>query len=290
MRFGLFSPVVIRLPDAHGAWEVDAGPADLAAIAEHADALGYHHMTCSEHVGVPRGLAAERGATYWDSLATLGFLAARTRRLRLATNVVVLGYHHPLALAKSYGTLDRLSGGRVVLGVGVGSMREEFDLLGVSFPDRGARADDSLRALRAAWGRPVPEYSGEFYSFSDFVVDPHAVRTDVPIWVGGRTRRSLRRAVGLGDGWVPFGLSDAEIRELLREFELPQGFDVVLQPPELDPSGDPDTTRWRIDASVAAGATVVNVKFTARSRAHLLDQMHALTELYPEAAWTGGES
>src|SRR5438270_11233400 len=104
-----------------------------------------------------------RGAAYWDPLSTFGYLAARTEQIRLATHVLVLGYHHPLEIAKRYGTLDRVCCGRLILGVGVGSLREEFDLLGAPFDDRGARADDALRALRASLSRTEPAYQGDHY-------------------------------------------------------------------------------------------------------------------------------
>src|SRR3954465_2577250 len=124
------------LPRAHAAWEETAGIDDVAAVAEAADRLGYHHLTCSEHVAVPADVATVRGARYWDPLPTFGYLAARTSRIRFATHVLVLGYHHPLAIAKRYGTLDVVCGGRLILGVGVGSLREEFELLGAPFDDR----------------------------------------------------------------------------------------------------------------------------------------------------------
>ncbi|MER6893154.1 LLM class flavin-dependent oxidoreductase, partial [Amycolatopsis sp. NPDC000740] len=127
MDIGLVSPVVTRLPGDPNAWEDTAGIEDLARIAETADRLGFDHLTCSEHVAVPVAVAEQRGSTYWDPLATFGFLAARTSRIRLVTQVLVLGYHHPLEIAKRYGTLDTVSGGRLVLGLGVGSLREEFD-------------------------------------------------------------------------------------------------------------------------------------------------------------------
>ena len=99
---------------------------DIARFAEAVDRLGYDHLSCSEHIGVPAAEAARRGTVYWDPLATLCYLAARTERIRLCTKVLVLGYHHPLEIAKRYGTLDRASGGRLILGVGVGTLREEF--------------------------------------------------------------------------------------------------------------------------------------------------------------------
>ncbi|GLZ41992.1 LLM class F420-dependent oxidoreductase [Actinokineospora sp. NBRC 105648] len=283
MRFGLIPSIVVQLPGASDPWEADGSGDDLVRIAEAADTLGFHHITCSEHTVVPVDIAAVRGGTYWDPLATLSFLAARTRRIRLATNVLVLGYHHPLELVKRYGTLDRLSGGRVLLGLGVGTLEQEFDLLGAEFTDRGPRADDALRALRASWGRPEPSYDGPYYSFRDLLVEPHAPRTDVPLWIGGRTRRSLRRAVELGNGWMPFGLSGAEITQMLATFDLPQDFDVILQTPRLDPLGDPDRTRSHIAAAAEAGASMANVSVSGTSRTQVLDQLHALSELYPEA-------
>src|SRR5204862_6225581 len=102
--------------------------------------------------------------------STFGYLAGCTERIRLVTHVLVLGYHHPLEIAKRYGTLDRVCGGRLVLGVGVGSLAEEFALLGAPFADRGERADDAMRALRAALSQSRPEYHGTFYEFDGFVI------------------------------------------------------------------------------------------------------------------------
>ncbi len=124
------TPVVTLNPRAHNAWEESAGLDELVAVAEAADRLGYHHLTCSEHVAIPVAAATTRGGRYWDPLATLGFLAARTDRVRLATHVLVLGYHHPLALVKRYGTLDVVSGGRLILGVGVGSLEGRVRIAG----------------------------------------------------------------------------------------------------------------------------------------------------------------
>src|SRR5205085_10316821 len=121
---------------------------------------GYHHCTCGEHVGVPVDIATVRGGRYYDPLATFGALGAQSTSIRFAAHVLVLGYHHPLAIAKRYGTLDVVTGGRVILGVGVGSLQEEFVLLGASFDDRGARADDAMRALRAALSQREPTYDG----------------------------------------------------------------------------------------------------------------------------------
>ena len=229
-KLSIATPVVTMLPHFSGEWEKGASVDDLAQIAQAADQLGYHHLTCSEHIALPAAEQHRRGTRYWDPLATLGYLAARTHRIRLATHVLVLGYHHPLEIAKRYGTLDKVSNGRLILGVGVGSLKEEFDLIGAPFDDRGRRGDDALRALRASLSIPEPAYHGEFYSFGGMVVDPYAVQDRVPIWVGGRTLRSLRRAATLADGWAPFNVSPAQVRDWLGRFELQPGFEVVLPP------------------------------------------------------------
>lgn len=268
MRLGLSTPIVMQHPGEFSPWEVDAGPDELALIAEAADSLGFHHLTCAEHTGIPASAAGVRGTVYWDPLATLSFLAARTRRIRLTTAVVVLPYHHPVALVKSYGTLDRLSGGRVILGVGVGSLTEEFELLGAPFEDRGASADRDIAKLRAAWGRPVVD---------GFAIEPHATTTDLAVWVGGRTKRSLRRAIELGNGWMPFGLSPDTIADFLAPHQLSANFDVVLAPgAALDPLGDADTVRRRLVRLRDVGATVANCSVRARSAEHFCDQLAAL--------------
>lgn len=289
MRIGIITPVVAQPPLGHGAWEASAGIEELGLIAETADRLGYHHLTCSEHVAVPAEAAAQRGGVYWDPLATFGYLAARTRRVRLATQVLVLGYHHPLEIAKRYGTLDAVSGGRVVLGLGVGSLEEEFDLLGAPFKDRGARADDALAALRAALSQREPSYQGEYYSFSGLVVEPHAVQKKVPLWIGGRTLRSLRRAAQ-ADGWVPFGLPADALREMLGKVELPEDFDVVLSPTRaLDPLASPEAVGSALRELSGAGATVAGVRVKADSAAHYCDQLAALRDLGDDLGLTFGE-
>ncbi|MEZ5151439.1 LLM class F420-dependent oxidoreductase [Rhodococcus zopfii] len=287
MHIGVTSPVVIDHPASRAEWERHAGIDELARVAETADRLGYHHVTCSEHVAVPTRIAAERGGVYWDPLATFGYLAARTRRIRLNTRVLVLGYHHPLEIAKRYGTLDAVSGGRLILGLGVGSLAEEFALLDAPFADRGARADEALLALRGGLSTPYPEFHGTFYDYADVEVRPHAVQPRVPFWIGGRTTRSLRRAVTLGDGWLPFGLTVQQIDEMLRKADLPAGFEVVLDSGRpLDPLGDRDATLRALERRCAVGATVVSATFVSTDADHYCDQLAALHEFAGEAGVT----
>ncbi len=287
MRVGITTPVLSMLPGAHGPWEMDGTLDDVAAIAEAADRLGYDHLTCSEHVVVPADVTVVRGSRYWDPLAIFGYLAALTSRIHLATNVLVLGYHHPLEIAKRYGTLDRVSGGRVILGVGVGSLEEEFELLGRPFDDRGARADDALSALRASLSEHLPEYEGPFYRYSGVVLDPCALQSMVPLWIGGRTRRSLRRAVELGDGWVPFGIKARDIASMLADARTtaawegrPRPLEVVLRNGRaLDPVGDPGGARQIVSSLEEAGATGLQLWFLHHSRAHYLEQLEATAHL-----------
>jgi probable F420-dependent oxidoreductase len=288
MRFGLTTPIVTLTPRSHAAWETSAGLAELRRIAEAADRLGFHHLTCSEHVGIPLAAAPTRGARYWDPLATFGYFAAFTERIRFATHVLVLPYHHPLEVAKRYGTLDVVTGGRVILGVGVGSLEEEFDLLDVDFAGRGPVFEDGLRALRAVLGRREPEYDGSHYRIGGFVVDPCAVQERMPIWLGGRSERSLRRALLFGDGWDPFRYGIDELEVLLpkaREWpawrERTEPFDVILSPERpidaTSEAGRDEAVRTLVRYR-DAGATAMNLRFRSASCDHFVEQLEAFRD------------
>ena len=288
MRFGLTTPIVTCTPRSHARWEVDAGPAELRRIAEAADRLGFHHLTCSEHVGIPSEVEATRGARYYDPLSTFGYLAAVTERIRFATHVLVLPYHHPLEVAKRYGTLDRITGGRLILGVGVGSLEEEFALLGVEFAGRGPIFEDGLCALRAVFGRREPAYDGSHYRIGGFVVDPCGVQDRVPIWLGGRSERSLRRALLFGDGWDPFRYGLEELEELLpRARKWPawrdrtEPFDVVLSPDhifDVTAAAGREAMRTSLERYRDAGATVMSLRFRSTSCEHFLEQLAIFAE------------
>jgi probable F420-dependent oxidoreductase len=225
----------------------------------------------------------DRECRYWDPLPTFGYLAAVTSRIRLLTAILVLGYHHPLEIFKRYGTLDRISDGRLILGLGVGYLKEEFELLGASFEERNERGDDALRALRAGFGRRHPEYDGAFFRFSNVVVDPCAIQQDAPLWVGGRTRRSLRRAVALGDAWLPVDVTAVQVRAWLSELADTEEWQLRRQPLDVvpfarfDPIGAPAETSERLQAFRDAGATGVNVRLANESVEHHIEQIEAMT-------------
>jgi alkanesulfonate monooxygenase SsuD/methylene tetrahydromethanopterin reductase-like flavin-dependent oxidoreductase (luciferase family) len=261
------------LPHAHASWEQDGTIDDVAAIARAADRLGVDYLTCSEHVVVPAEVAPTRGSRYWDPLATFGYLAAVTSDIRFSTNVLVLGYHHPLEIAKRYGTLDRVCGGRLILGLGVGSL------------------DDAISALRASLSVQQPEYDGTYYRFSGMVLDPCALQASVPLWIGGRTARSLRRAVTLGDGWVPFGIRAVDTAAMLAAArdtpawaERRRPLEILLQNGRpIDPVGDPDGSTRAIRRLTDAGATGLQLNFVHHSVSHYLEQLEAVVDLVGRA-------
>jgi probable F420-dependent oxidoreductase len=297
VELGIVTPVVNLNPRFEApAWERDGTIADVVAVAGEAERLGYGWISCPEHIAIPTEVASVRGGRYWDPLVTLSYVAASTTTIGLLTHVLVLGYHHPLEIVKRYGSLDVASGGRVILGVGVGSLEAEFELLGAEFAGRGERADDALRAIRASFGQRTPSYAGTHYRFSEVFVEPSGVDRPVALWIGGRTRRSLRRALELGDGWIPFGLSHDDLRTMLGEVAGPLTeraghFALVLAPEHaLDPVGDPDTAGATVDAYAALGATALSLRFRHRSRDHYLEQLAAMVEVVADRVPEGPSS
>jgi probable F420-dependent oxidoreductase len=181
-----------------------ATPESLARWGRVVEALGYHSLMVSDHVAVTPDVQANYPAPFYDPFVTLSWLAGSTRRLELGTTVAVLPYRHPLQVASMAQTIDRLSGGGFVLGVGVGGARQEFAALGMPFGKRGAITDDYLAAIRELWTRDVASYDGRFVAFEDVRTSPNSVRSSPPpIWVGGSSEAALKRAVRFGDGWHP---------------------------------------------------------------------------------------
>jgi probable F420-dependent oxidoreductase len=285
MRLGVHTPVVRLFSGRYGPWEPRGTIEDIARVAQAAERLGYEYLTCSEHVAIPADSLEGRGPCYWDPLATFGYLAARTSRIRFVTLVLVVPYHHPLEIAKRYGTLDRICDGRLTLGLGVGYLKPEFDVLGIPFEDRNDRSDDAIRALRAAFGRRQPAYRGPFYQFDDMVVDPCGVQTDVPLWIGGQSRRSLRRAVELGDGWCPFGLTPREVATWLAQAQSTDAWQARDQPLDIavgatvDPLAEPEAAAAVADELRDAGVTMLTLRVVARSVAHHIEQLEAMTNI-----------
>ena len=179
-------------------------PASLSRWTEVAETLGYHLVMISDHVAVTPDVEGRYPAPFYDPFTTLSWLAGKTRRVELGTTVIIIPYRSPLLLARMGANLDQLSGGRFILGVGVGWARQEFEALGVPFRQRGAMTDEYLAAIKALWANEIASFQGRFVSFADVRTTPMPIQSPhPPIWVGGSSDAALRRAVRFGDGWHP---------------------------------------------------------------------------------------
>lgn len=204
-----------------------ASPENLRTLAQRAESLGFGSVWVSDHIILPRKVdsfypyAADGVATfrpdedYYDPLATLNFLAGCTQKIRLGTHVLILPYRNPVLTAKMLSTLDVLSGGRVILGAGVGWMEEEFQALGLdTYAQRGAVTDEYIQLFKELWTKDNPEFHGEHYQLSESGFQPKPVqKPHPPIWIGGHTNPAIRRAAKYGDGWMPIGLRPPAILE-----------------------------------------------------------------------------
>ena len=196
-----------------------ATPENLGVIARRAEELGYYCIMASDHIVVPRQISSTypytEGGEFpgsvsgesMEQLTVLAYLAGQTKTIRLATSVMIVPHRNPLVAAKALATLDVLSQGRVIVGIGVGWMREEFEALGLPpFQERGAVVDEYILAFKELWTSDNPTFDGEYCRFSDITFLPKPVqKPHPPIWVGGESRRAMRRAARLGNGWYPIG-------------------------------------------------------------------------------------
>jgi probable F420-dependent oxidoreductase len=295
LSYGIQLPVQSQSTMYAESWEDTAGPEDLLAVARTADRAGFDYIASCDHVAIPRRLAPAMSTVWYDPVATLAFLAAATERVRLLSHVAIVGLRHPLLAAKQYATLDHLSAGRLILGVGAGHVREEFEVLGVDFERRGAVLDETVDALRAALGaEEFPEHHGKLFDFEGLGQRPRPAQDRVPVWVGGSSPAAVRRAALKGDGWLPQGdprdrLPDqiARLGRLRAEagIEDPLTVGAITEPlyvgtPSWDVgrrtlTGPPDRLAESLRAYRAMGVHQIQVRFRCRSRTELTDQMAA---------------
>jgi probable F420-dependent oxidoreductase len=243
-------------------------PDALEAIARLGDQLGFDYMVFPDHVVQPRGITSlypytvkgdfsgeKRGGGEWlEQLTTLGFLAAVTERIRLVTSVMIVPHRPAILCAKMLATVDVLSKGRLIVGVGVGWMEEEFLALGAPpFAKRGAVTNEYIRAFKELWTSDDPTFDGEFVRFSNLTFLPKPVqKPHPPIWVGGQSRPAIRRAAQLGNAWHPVGATPAtplEPEQLTEDIAALHRFAerAGRDPAEIEvamkaPIYDPDTT------------------------------------------------
>jgi probable F420-dependent oxidoreductase len=190
-----------------------ATPEIIRGTAVRAEQLGYDSVWVSDHVVVPHANVVNFGQAVFDPLVTLAVAAGATSRVGLGTTVLIVPYRNPVVTAKMVATLDALSGGRVVLGVGAGWVAAESAMLGVPFAERGAMTDEYLSAMRELWTAAEPSFAGKYTRFDGLVFSPRPVQQPhPPIWVGGHSRAALRRTAQLGDAWHPINRAPEELR------------------------------------------------------------------------------
>ncbi|MEU2773960.1 LLM class F420-dependent oxidoreductase [Streptomyces sp. NPDC007162] len=293
--YGIQLPVQSQSTMYAESWEAGAGAADLVEIARAVDRAGFAYLAVCDHVAIPRRLAPAMSTVWYDPVATLAHLAAVTERVRLLSHVAVVALRHPLLSAKQYATVDHLSGGRLVLGVGAGHVREEFEVLGVDFRQRGAVLDEAIDALRAALGADeFPSHHGKFYDFEELGQRPRPAQRRVPVWVGGSSPAAVRRAALKGDGWLPQGdprdRLPAQIDRLRRlraqaGVTGPLTVGAITEPLYVGTpgwevgrrtlSGRPESLAESLRAYRAMGVDQIQVRFRSRGRTELIDQITA---------------
>jgi probable F420-dependent oxidoreductase len=235
-----------------------ATPDGAAELARGAEAAGFDSLWTAEHVLWPEGyesqypyddsgrMPGDETTVLPDSLVWLTWAAAHSRTIKLATGVLILPLHHPAALAKAAASLDAVSSGRLLLGIGVGWLEEEFDALGVPFERRGARTDEYVAVMRTLWSADRVDHAGEFLSFSRMSSNPKPVHGSVPIVVGGHSRRAAERAGAIGDGFFPFGGDIPTLVDIVRQTAADRGRDpaaieVTSTHPDLSGSSPRDS-------------------------------------------------
>jgi probable F420-dependent oxidoreductase len=288
IKFGMQLPVQAQSRIMADEWEHSAGTSELLAVAQAADRNGFDYVSVCDHVAIPRDLAPRMTTTWYDTVSTLSWLAGLTERVRLASTVFIVAYRNPLLTAKAFSTLDALSDGRAVLGVGAGHVVAEFEALGVPFKQRGRLTNEAIVAIRAAFA--------DEWGAGDLGQSPRPVQPGgPPIWIGGSTPAALRRAAELGDGWLPQGPPEqgmaAAIQEITRMREgagradLPFAMGGMTRLYVGDPawevgqcaSGKPDALAESLAGLAAIGVTHVQLKFPSRTAAELVDQLSAFS-------------
>lgn len=295
---GLQVPVVAQSRMFAQPWEADAGREEILRIARACERAGFFYLAVCDHVAIPRSHAPSMSAVWYDAAATLGFLAGATERLRLLSYVFIPAYRHPLAVAKTFCTLDALSAGRLVCGLGAGHLQPEFEVLGVDFAKRGVLLEEAVAALRAAFAEEYPRHEGPTYRFADFAIAPRPIQKPrPPIWIGGSTPAALRRAARLGDGWLPQGPPAMGMREgvrwILEERRKIHGeapFEIGMNSPFFYLGGarvnfdgpvvvaSPEQIAESLHAYRRDGASHVLVRFRSRSCTELVEQIERFGE------------
>jgi probable F420-dependent oxidoreductase len=293
--YGLQLPIVAQSTVFAQPWEAEAGTTELVRVAKACDRAGFFYIAACDHVCVPRSHASAMSTVWYDPVATLGFLAAATKHVRLMSYVWIPAYRHPLLTAKAFLTLDALSGGRVILGCGAGHLEAEFATLGIDFGKRGKLMDEALDVVVKAFLDEYPSHDGPTWTVHDVGLRPRPVQQPrPPIWIGGNTPAALRRAAAKGDGWVPQGTFrdqfPAQVATIRAHRQTVRGDDPIeiganspwlyvgtpaFEMPAGAVTGSGETIAASLRELQAMGANLCGVRFRSRSCDELCDQIEA---------------
>lgn len=287
--FGIQLPVQAQSRYFVEPWELAAGPTEVTQVAQAADRSGFFYVAVCDHVAIPDDLAPRMSAVWWDTIATLSWLAAQTTQTHLLSSVFNLSYRHPLVAAKSFATLDLLSGGRTIIGVGAGHVEKEFAALGVDFADRGQLLDEGLRVLDEALRTGAVD---------GMQLAPQPVqRPRPPVWVGGGAPAAVRRAARLADGWLPQGTPLEQMPPLVELYRQERGDEtgdigaitewLYVGSPSWDVqrpcvSGSPEEIADALRQWGKVGVNHLQVRFPSRDVGELVEQVERFgTEVGP---------
>ncbi|HVU61598.1 MAG TPA: LLM class flavin-dependent oxidoreductase [Mycobacteriales bacterium] len=279
--FGMQLPIQAQSTYFVEPWEIEAGPAEMLAVAKAADESGFFYIGVCDHVAIPDDLSPKMSAIWYDTIATLGWLAGQTKQTRMLSTVFNLAYRHPLVSAKSFSTLDLLSGGRLIVGLGVGHVEKEFAALGL---------DVSRRAELTGQAYPVFEQALRDGKVGEMEVEPRAVQQPrPPIWFGGGVAAAVKRAAQ-ADGWIPQGTPQDQLPELIALFRSERGDEtgdigaisewIYVGEPSWDlgrpaVTGSPERIAEAMRAWTSLGVNHLQVRFPSRSVTELVEQVTA---------------
>ncbi|MGE0877380.1 MAG: TIGR03619 family F420-dependent LLM class oxidoreductase [Acidimicrobiia bacterium] len=287
LSYGIMLPIQSQTTMVRQDWEPTAGPKELAEVAKACDRVGLDFVGVCDHVAIPKDRAAAMSTDWYDTISTLSWIAGFTENVKLMSIVFIAAYRHPMVTAKAWSTLDALSGGRAVLGIGAGHVQAEFEMLGVDFHKRGKLTDEAIVTIKQA-------FSDEFGT-GDFGQRPRPVQPGgPPIWIGGSSTAALKRAARLADGWLPQGPPEQGMAQAIADlhryraeagrgdgpFGVGGGVGFYLGDPgrELPPyivTAGPEAVAQAVRDQAAIGVTDFQLRIPSRSHTDLIEQLEA---------------
>lgn len=282
MQFGIMLPHYKQV----------AATTAIKRVAMAAERLGYHSIWVSDHIVIPNEAIDRFGEVFYDPLAVLAYVAACTERVQLGSSVLILPYRNPIQVAKVTATVDNLSQGRLLVGVGVGALTAEFRTLHAPWEERGDYADEALRIFKELWTNPAPQFHGKYHQFTDIQCQPRPVQQPhPPLWIGGNSRRAVRRAAEFGDVWHPSRADVASITAMRprlhslaeRAGRDPQAIGIAVRQPMKLTTAAGALPAWPLVGTAASVVDAVGRFRDAGVRHMVLDTFYSIPELSGES-------